>query len=173
MIGWLGATVTDFVTKYNIQLILRVAGTHPVKGEKPPTGQYGVNEYMGCQPKVEQCQINHRGTVCRMWLDMCDVPSRPSRREAWFAQLHGVPARYVCGVFMAMQTLRPWILSTAGCNALRRMRSREGVARQPPRVCGLPVRPICSARSCGKLPRMPTWQACTHFGTCAVHVRSL
>ena len=124
--------------------------------------------------RCERVQSLSPGAILEaVWLDMCDVPSRPSCREAWFAQLHGVPARYVCGVFMAMQTLRPWILSTAGCNALRRMRSREGVARQPPRVCGLPVRPICSARSCGKLPRMPTWQACTHFGTCAVHVRSL
>ena len=70
--NWLDATEGDFVTKHNIQLIMKVAGVHPHKGEKPPPGTYGHNEHTGCQRKVEYCQINHRSIVCSQWLAMCD-----------------------------------------------------------------------------------------------------
>ena len=60
--------------------------------------------------RCERVQSLSPGAILEaVWLNMCDVPSWPSRHETRFAQLHCVPARYVCGVFMAMQTLRPWI----------------------------------------------------------------
>ena len=92
MIGnWLDATENDFVTENNIQLVMRVTGTHPYKGDTPPAGNYGHNNYTGCQPKVEQCPINHRSIVFKKWLDMCDACIR-----IWKNARRGEPPPPVC-----------------------------------------------------------------------------
>jgi len=71
--NWLDGTTDEFMTKYNIVLVMRVAGYHPSKGYKPPENGYGTNRHTGCQPVLVECPLNHKGSVVAMWLEMCDA----------------------------------------------------------------------------------------------------
>ena len=69
--NWLDPTTDAFVTRNNIQLVVKASGRNPRTGHQPPSWGYGLNRFTGRQPIIIELPINNERYVHDHWLEAC------------------------------------------------------------------------------------------------------
>ena len=90
MVGnWVDGTNSDFITKFNIRLVIRAAGKQPNDDPaKPPA--YGINGLTTQPPETMDCPVNNMSMLRERWHPIC-----LRCIEVWQATQHGDPPNMV------------------------------------------------------------------------------